>query len=458
VARWTARWAAGLGLALGLGFGAVAAQAAPVVLTPQQARVDGFKALALGDAKLAHQFALVLLKRDKHDFAALILRARSARELGHMAEARAAARAAWAEAKPGRQSYDAALVRAQVLSSSGYRTVAQFWLRRAIQLAPSDRDKAVAVKGLRYVRSHSHWAFRLDASLQPSSNVNGGSANSTMTIFGLPFLLSGDAQALSGVVGSLGFTARYRFKPTENRLSTLRFSVMQTHNWLSADAKRQAPTARGSNYDYADVELGFSQRLRRSVKSLAIYHWDVKLGRNWYGGKGLSNYVGAGVGVERPLNASVTGGADLSVQRQLRNDVFSRSAVVTTGSAGLTFRLKNRDRVKLTLGDQDTHSKNIQIDHNMIFAQLSWDRAKPIRGVRIGAALQFQRSQYGFFPFSPDGRTDYGVTASLTAVFDRVQYMGFSPSVTLQWNRVHSNVSLYETRNIGIGVGIRSTF
>jgi hypothetical protein len=36
--------------------------------------------------------------------------------------------------------------------------------------------------------------------------------------------------------------------------------------------------------------------------------------------------------------------------------------------------------------------------------------------------------------------------------------MGFSPSVTLQWNRVHSNVSLYETRNIGIGVGIRSTF
>lgn len=450
------RWVKAFGLALGLG--AQAASAKPVVLTPEQARVDGFRAMVAGDAKLAHQFALVLLQRDPHDFAALILRARSARALGHMAEARRAAGRAWAEAKPGRQSYDAALVRAQVLSSSGYRTIAQFWLRRAIQLAPTDRDKAVAVRGLRYVRSHSHWAFQLEASLQPSSNVNGGSANSTMTIFGLPFLLSGDAQALSGVVGSLGATARYRFKPSENRLSELRFSVMQTHNWLSADAKRQAPMARGSNYDYADVELGYSERLRASVKSLEIYHWNVAMGRNWYGGKGLSNYVLGGVGVERPLNANVTGGVDFSVQRQLRNDVFSRSAVVTTGSAGVTFRLKNNDRVKLALGDQDTHSKNIEIDHNMVFAQLSWDKARPIRGVRIGAALQFQRSQYGFFPFSTNGRVDRGVTASVTMIFDRVQYMGFSPSLTLQYNRVHSNVSLYETRNFGVGVGIRSTF
>lgn len=437
---------------------AVTASAKTLTLTIDQSRVLAIKALNAGDAPLAWSLATGLLKRDPHDFTALLVMARASAKLNKMPEAREAARQAWREAKTPQQRFDAAMVRSQVLSSSGYRTASQFWLRRAIQLAPNDRDKAAAVAGLRYVRSHSHWAFKIDASLQPSSNVNGGSANSTMTIFGLPFILSGDARALSGLVGSLGATATYRFRPSTNALSSLRFSAVQTHNWLSSSARRQAPNAKGSDYDYSDVEIGFSQQIRASVKSLAVYHWSATLGRNWYGGNVLSDYIAGGVGVQRPLSPSVTFGADLGLQRQLRADVFSRSAVVTTGSAGLTWRLTNGDRLQVTVGDQDTHSKNIEIDHNMVFAQVTWDKARPIRGVRIGAALQMQHSRYGFFPFSTNGRSDTGVTASLTMVFDRVQYMGFSPSLTLELSRVHSNVSLYETRNFGVVVGVRSTF
>lgn len=441
-----------------VGLAGLPAGAASVTLTPEQSRAEGFKALAAGDAGLAHAFALALLQRDPHDFAALILRARAARSLGKMAEARAAARAAWAEARPGQQRYDAALVRAEVLSSAGYKLPAQFWLRRALALAPDAKQKAVAVSGLRYVRSHSHWALDLDASLQPSSNVNGGSANSTMTIFGLPFLLSGDARALSGVVGSLGLTAHYRLMPTERTISELRFSAQQTHNWLSAEAKAQAPTARGSDYDYGDVEIGFAQQVRSSVGALAVYHWNLAVGRNWYGGAPLSNYAGFGTGVERPLNASLTGGLDFGLQRQLRLDDFSRSAVVLTSSAGLAYRLANQDTLRLTLGDQHSESDNIEIDHNTVFAQLSWDKAAPVMGVELGAALQLQRSRYSSFPFSSDGRIDRGLTASVTMLFSRVEYMGFSPSLTIQAQRVRSTVSLYDTRSIGVGLGIRSTF
>ena len=437
---------------------AVDASAQTMKMTPTQAQAAGFAAVAVGNAAMAHQVATALLRRDPHDFAALILRARAARNLGQMAEARAAARAAWEEAKPGQQRYDAAMVRAEVLSSSGYRLAAQFWLRRAIDLALSVREKSAAVTGLRYVRAHSHWAFDLTASLQPSSNVNGGSTNATMKIFGLPFLLSGDARALSGIVGSVGATATYRFKPSRNRLSRIRVSAMRSHNWLSAEAKRQAPMARGSDYDYADVEIGYSEMLRPSKRSLAIYRWNLTAGQNWYGGKTLSDYVSGGLGVARALSSDVTGNADLSVQRQLRRDVFSRSAVVTTESVGLTYRLQNSDRVQLTVGDQNTNSQNIEINHNTIFASLSWDKARPIGGVRIGATLQVLQSRYDVFPFTASGRTDHAMSASLTMVFDRAQYMGFSPSVTLKVSRVHSNVSLYESRNIGIGVGIRSTF
>ena len=50
------------------------------------------------------------------------------------------------------------------------------------------------------------------------------------------------------------------------------------------------------------------------------------------------------------------------------------------------------------------------------------------------------------------------MTADLSLLFTRASYLGFSPSVDLQFQRVRSTVSLYDTRDIGIAVGIKSAF
>ncbi|MBI1218846.1 MAG: hypothetical protein GC186_09890 [Rhodobacteraceae bacterium] len=427
-------------------------------LTPDSLRADGFKAIAAGQAEAAHGIALALLQRDPNDFLALILRSRSARALGQFGEARNAARAAWSLAKTPAERYSAAMVRAQALASSEDRTAAQFWLRRAVQLAPDPQAKAVAIRDFTYVRDRSHWSFQIEASVVPSSNVNNGSANSTIELLGLPFVLSGDAQALSGLVGTLGVTGIYRLTPTQTTVTQLRFSGLARHNWLSTSARAQAPGAKGSDYDYSAVETGVVQQWRSGVTSLAIYNWGVTAGHNWYGGADLSNYLRLQGGVDRPLNAIYSGNLGFTLERQARQDVRDRSATVATGTVGVTRRLANSDQVSLTLGDRFTRSNAVDVQHTTNFAQINWTKAKPVLGVKLGASLYVAHESYAVFPLSVDGRRDLNMTADLSMLFSRASYMGFSPSVDVQFQRVHSNVSLYETRDIGIAVGVKSDF
>ena len=449
---------AGLAAGLALSHWAAAAQAPAATLTPDTLRADGYKAMNAGHAAEAHAIALALLQRDPNDFLALILRSRSARALGNLGEAREAARAAWQHARTPADRYAAAMVRAQALASSDLRTAAQIWLRRAVQLAPNPDARAVAIHDFTYVRDRSHWSFQFGASLVPSSNVNNGSTSSTITLLGLPFVLSGDAQALSGLVGSVNATAIYRLTPTQNTVTQLQFSALERHNWLSAAAQAQAPGAKGSDYDYGAVEAGVQQQWRAGVTSLAVYTWGVTAGHNWYGGADLSNYLRLQGGVDRPLDALTTASLGFTLERQARQDVRDRSATVATGTVGLTRRFANSDQVSLTLGDRFTRSNANDIQHATGFAQINWTKAAPVLGVKVGASLYLARESYATFPLSADGRHDTNVTADLSLLFTRASYMGFSPSVDLQFQRVRSTVSLYDTRDIGIAVGIKSAF
>ncbi|MDE3079797.1 MAG: hypothetical protein KGI94_07185 [Paracoccaceae bacterium] len=434
------------------------ARAAPVTMTPAELRALGFREMAAHRPAAAHDIALALLHRDPKDFLALILQARSARAMGLNPEARQAAREAWAQAQGREQEYLAAEVRAQVLASSDMRPFAQFWLRRAADLAPDPAVRQRAIRDLNYVRSRSHWVLRFSASVQPSSNVNNGSANSTISILGLPFLLSGDARALSGVVASGDAEAIYRFTPTERALSRLHFHLGGTHNWLSAAAQRQAPLARGSNYDYLVAEAGFAQRLRASRRSLAIYDWDVTAGHNWYGGHDLSDYLRGSLSVERPVSAWLTAFGGVSLERQVRRDSFTRSAVVATGYTGMNRRLGNGDELGLTLGLRDTNSAAIDINHHGAFAQLRWQQATPVLGIRLDASAYMETGVYGASIFAPNGRHDVTRQAQISALFTRVNRLGFAPELTLQWRQVQSNVSLYAARGLSVGLAVKSVF
>lgn len=431
--------------------------ARPVVLGPEAMRLLGYRMLASGQAPAAAEIAAALLGRDPDDVEALILQAQAERALEHFPAALAASARAWKLAATPAQSYAAAMVRAQALSSAGRRTEAQLWLRRAVQAAPDERTRAVAVRDFGYVRSRNPWIYEFSATFAPSSNVNNGSSAQTLTYLGLPFTLSGDARALSGYELAFGATARYRLRPTAYATTELRFSMVERHYLLSEEARRQAPDAHGSDYDFAAVEFGLSQR-RRSDATPAVFNWGAVLGHNWYGGADLSSYLRLNGGVQRQFGARTLGFADLNVERQSRADDSVRSATVWGAMAGLQRNLGNGDRLTFRAEARDVKSRASEIDHDSLILRVSWDRAKPVAGVQIGLELMAQDDRYARSPYTFDGRHDITVSAGLSMVFTRIDYYGFSPRLDLQLSRTSSNVSLYERRDIGLTLGLRSAF
>src|SRR5690606_32918062 len=116
---------------------AASAQAQPLVLTPDQMRQAGFAALTARQPGDALDVTDLLLRRDPGDVSALILKSRALRDLGRYPAAQGAARTAWARADNEAERYGAGLAMAQALASQGARLRAQFWLRRAVQAAPT---------------------------------------------------------------------------------------------------------------------------------------------------------------------------------------------------------------------------------------------------------------------------------------------------------------------------------
>lgn len=443
-----------LALTGGIAGGAGGVAAEPVaVVGAEGLRALGYQMLDAGNAAGALQAAEALLARDPNDGSAWVLKSRAARDLGDMATALAAARRSWALAQNDPQRFDAAMTMAQALATEGRRTTAQFWLRRAGEYAPDERARALARRDFRYVKSRNPLALQFSASLAPSSNINNGSS-ATRIGFGE---LSGDARALSGLEGTLTFSAKYRLPPTETQATEFTFLAHARQYWLSDEAKAQAPNARGSDYAYAVVEAGIGHRFRLA-ESTTAFSVGAALGHNWYGGDPLSDYLRLEAGVERPLSQRTLLTLDATAERQWRKDNPVRSADILGLTAGLLHRLQGGDQLRLTLGVKDTASRQKAIDHQSVNLGLDWAKAEPVKGVLIGAGLSAEWRDYADFPLTLSGRTDTKVGAQVSATFTKVDYMGFSPTVTLSASRANSNIPWYDTTEYGLSVGIRSSF
>jgi hypothetical protein len=138
--------------------------------------------------------------------------ARIRRAEGDIDGALEAARRANASADTDDERYAAAVELAAGNFVQERGLIAQFWLRRAAQVAPTEELREAAIRNFRAVRAQTPWSWSLGFSVVPSSNVNNGSRAETIEIAGLPFVLSGDAQALSGLEATLTGSVRYRFE------------------------------------------------------------------------------------------------------------------------------------------------------------------------------------------------------------------------------------------------------
>lgn len=435
-----------------------AALAAPQELTPDQVRSLAIAAHEAHNAPLARALALALLQRDPNDVLALQILAAAYYAMNGFQDAGETAIRAFRLAKDPRDRHDSARIASEALFRQGRLGAARFWLRRASDFAQDEADRQSDVTAFQGIGRMQRFHYSLDGSISPSSNVNGGSASDTLVLFGLPFRLTPDAQALSGTVASLAFDGQYRLSETERQRLMLGFSLKAKHNWLSARAQRAAPAAKGSDYDFASLDLTLSETfLPEGAKG--PYDLSLALGRNWYGGDPLTDHARLGlskrfVDAEKARQISLFG----TLERQYRLDNALRSATVLTFGTEFVKERANHDLYRLRASVENARSNASDVDHKALQLSASYTWAGLVPGVEVTGALELVGRDYDRSVYRIGGRRDLEGNLSLSFFFREKQVMGFAPVVTFSAGGVSSNVSLFERRDLGVELGIRSAF
>jgi hypothetical protein len=431
------------------------AQAKPVALTVEQMQRFGFEALMRGYADQALEIAETLLQRDANDSQALALKAQALRALGRLPESEVSAKAAWAMAKDKQSRYAAATAVAQALALQDHRTAAQLWLRRAVQNAPSTATRSQALQDFNYVRAQNPLSLQIEASLQPSNNVNGGARDPRFDFYGIPFVLSGDALALSGLTGGLGVQLRYRLAATPQTETALSFAASQQWVALSSQVRAQAPDARNGDYALGQVQIGLEHQ-----RQSAWGNWSFGLvaGHTIYGGDDLANSVLAQVALEHKFTPKLSAVLSGSLTRQQRLDRAISSSSQFALGVELDYRGNNGDRWSSSLSLGNAASDDISIDHSDATLELSWQAGQKVAGIGFGASVAVKTSDFDVSPYRAGGRQDLRLQSSVSAKLDRLGYMGFAPVLSLDYSETNSNVSLYDSRSFGVGLTIKSLF
>lgn len=428
-------------------------------LTPQQMRQLAAEAVVNGNPTLGYSLAGALLQRNPNDVDALVIRARAARDMGRTDDALKTARRATEQATTQSEKFGASMVMAQALSTSGAQTRAQFWLRRAAQIAPNQEFKDVAVRDFRYVQRTNPWSTELSFSTSPSSNINNGSARSTTKLFDLPFefQLSGTARALSGVEHSGHIATRYRLSENAREQNDVLLRLGHRTYTMSEEAKLLAPRAKGSDFAFSSASLSYIRRGFTGPGNKLPNQFELTGGRTWYAHDPFMQF--ARVSFTQNYVFSPGSFVFAGASRELQRSLSTRQDLDSWGlNTGVRMTLPNRDQLTLVLSGKKSNSIDSNLDYTQVTVSARYALGQPILGARVDFGISASQKKHELSRFTAAGRLDKEISVDVTALITQIQYFGFSPSVTLSARRNNSNIGLYETRDLGLQVGIQSAF
>lgn len=374
------------------------------------------------------------------------------------------AKAAYRGAKNGDIKFTAARLNAKALASQGKRTLAQLWLRKSRQFAPNQILANEIAHDYRFLANQKRWSTRFRFNISPSSNINNGSINELVPLFGLVtatgeaalFELSGDALALSGLEISGGFTSSYRLRTTAKSATFFNIDGDARSYVLSDEAQSMAPEAKGS--DFSEVALGFGLTHRQILMEGAQpTSFSARLGQTWYGGNSYSRTYDLAVSHDWALNSQRLVGLKLVAQQ--RESLTGSDPVRTYGIAGnLVQGFGNGDQLSLGLALRDARSDAVDSDFDSAQLSLRYSLGKPIAGVSLAFGITFEERNFDASTYGVGSRKDQLTTINLSAQLNNVEYYGFQPVISFQAARNNSTLDLFERRYTSIGLNLSSSF
>lgn len=292
------------------------------------------------------------------------------------------------------------------------------------------------------IRRLRTFSFGFSVSVAPDTNVNAGPSTDNVTLYGLPFELSQDARASSGVGMALAVQAAW----------TPRLSRDWRWDFAASGYTRLYTRARFSE---AAVVLATGPHLVRDRIDASLHATST---RRWYAGDTYAQGLGGAVDATWYLTGrtALTGSAELS---QVDYPHFTaQSGPVARLAVGVLRSLTpaSLGRVGLSWGreaadDPAFANRSIGLDAGYVR-----EFGAGIT-VNLGARVRQSRYDVAVEAFGAKRRDEqYVVQGGL--VLRRLQVKGFAPSVTVTETFNDSNITLYRFRRTRLEFGLTRNF
>lgn len=434
------------------------AQTHAETFSPEAARQRAVDALEAGYPQDTRLLTDALLAVDPDDVSALLLSAYASAALGEYNRSRVAARRAYRLTGSQSVRYQAARLVALSYANSERFTFAQIWVRRARVNSPSPMHTAALARDYRQLRQSNDFQFNFDFSITPSSNVNNGSSKDTITLPGLPFELdlSPTSQALSGHITVYSAQVNYRLEKSADVRSIGYVSASGTHVTLSDSAEAAAPTANARNYDQQRYAVGVRTDWRPSWANRPLQA-NLEYGQTAYGGQPHTQYWSGSLGTKWLLNDRnlLSATARASTATYAIDDIASRSYGLELAWQHM---LSNGSRIALNAGLQDTISTSASRDFTRHSLSVTYVPSLPSDACDLSFNYAIGVQSFADTTLAIEGRTDRSQSLNMTLGLKNFDLYGFTPELTLQLSDTQSNVALFDTESIGLGLSFRSSF
>nr|WP_284732153.1 surface lipoprotein assembly modifier [Sphingobium nicotianae] len=297
-------------------------------------------------------------------------------------------------------------------------------------------------KYLYAIRQAKALSYSLDLSLAPDSNLNGGSSSREVTLYGLPFDLSDEAQRHSGVGAQLGATGEWA--PHLGANSRLR---------LGASLQRREYS--GSRFDDMTAALYAGPRF-------VMRRWDLSLlataSRRWYGARPYDVAAGGRITATYYVTPQVGLTTDLSVQTVRYDAATHLTGLLSSLGETIVYALTPSSGVVGRAGISRTRARADAYANWSGYLAAGYFRDLPA-GFSAYVETSLAVGSYdASLPAFGARRVDLASSTMINLLNRHIVLSRFTPRLSYSYTYQHSTIPLYSFDRNRVELGLTTTF
>jgi outer membrane protein len=307
---------------------------------------------------------------------------------------------------------------------------------------PPEAVRANINRYLYAIRQAKSLSYNLEVSLAPDTNLNSGSSSREVTLYGLPFQLSDDAQQHSGV--GLELNTSGEWAPRLSATTRLR---------LGASVQRKEYS--GARFDDMTVAVYAGPRF-------VTPRWDFSIlataNKRWFGAKPYNLAVGGRISATYYANPRLGLTTDIAMQSvNYDQATYMTGSLASLGESAI-YALTPSSGVSAKMGGSRQTARVKAYSNWGGYLAVGYFRDLP---AGFSAFVETSLARVGYdAPLAAfeTKRVDRSSTAMLNILNRRLVLSRFTPRITYTFTRQRSNITLYSFNRNRVEMGLTTTF